>query len=119
VARELKNAKISFVSYVDKAANQTEFFFTKSAEPPSFEKKVRLFTKSQQDEQKLVYGIVYEPDVPQKKLKKRRMAFLQTRGRLISITALKAAQAWSLNPMWRPMILSSEQNGLQRARGCL
>ncbi|NTU17260.1 XkdF-like putative serine protease domain-containing protein [Bacillus subtilis] len=64
MARELRNAKISFVSYVDKAANQTEFFFTKSAEPPSFEKKVRLFTKSEQDEQKLVYGIVYEPDVP-------------------------------------------------------
>lgn len=53
MARELRNAKISFVSYVDKAANQTEFFFTKSAEPPSFEKKVRLFTKSEQDEQKL------------------------------------------------------------------
>ncbi|MCY7894210.1 XkdF-like putative serine protease domain-containing protein [Bacillus vallismortis] len=64
MARELKNAKISFVSYVDKAANQTEFFFTKSAGPPSFEKKVRLFTKSERDEQKLVYGIVYEPDVP-------------------------------------------------------
>ncbi|MCG8395619.1 XkdF-like putative serine protease domain-containing protein [Bacillus atrophaeus] len=64
MARELKNAKISFVSYVDKAANQTEFFFTKSAGLPSFEKKVRLFTKSEQDEQKLVYGIVYEPDVP-------------------------------------------------------
>ncbi|MGG1245950.1 XkdF-like putative serine protease domain-containing protein [Bacillus spizizenii] len=64
MARELRNAKISFVSYVDKAANQTEFFFTKSAGPPSFEKKVRLFTKSEQDEQKLVYGIVYEPDVP-------------------------------------------------------
>lgn len=30
MARELRNAKISFVSYVDKAANQTEFFFTKS-----------------------------------------------------------------------------------------
>ncbi|KJJ42979.1 phage portal protein [Bacillus subtilis] len=64
MARELRNAKISFVSYVDKAANQTEFFFTKSAGPPAFEKKVRLFTKSEQDEQKLVYGIVYEPDVP-------------------------------------------------------
>ncbi|MFP7232019.1 XkdF-like putative serine protease domain-containing protein [Bacillus subtilis] len=64
MARELRNAKISFVSYVDKAANQTEFFFTKSDGPPSFEKKVRLFTKSEQDEQKLVYGIVYEPDVP-------------------------------------------------------
>ncbi|AUZ26046.1 phage portal protein [Bacillus subtilis] len=64
MARELRNAKISFVSYVDKAANQTEFFFTKSAGLPAFEKKVRLFTKSEQDEQKLVYGIVYEPDVP-------------------------------------------------------
>ncbi|OLQ57884.1 phage portal protein [Bacillus licheniformis] len=64
MARELRNAKISFVSYVDKAANQTKFFFTKSAGLPAFEKKVRLFTKSEQDEQKLVYGIVYEPDVP-------------------------------------------------------
>lgn len=63
MARELRNAKISFVSYVDKAANQTEFFFTKSAEPPSFEKGSAVY-KSEQDEQKLVYGIVYEPDVP-------------------------------------------------------
>ncbi|MEH6967894.1 XkdF-like putative serine protease domain-containing protein [Bacillus velezensis] len=63
--RELRNAVISFVSYVDKAANQTEFFFTKSAGGlPSFEKKVQVFTKSESDEQKLVYGIVYEPDVP-------------------------------------------------------
>lgn len=63
--RELRNAVISFVSYVDKAANQTEFFFTKSAGGlPSFEKKVQVFTKSEPDEQKLVYGIVYEPDVP-------------------------------------------------------
>ncbi|RDY83836.1 XkdF-like putative serine protease domain-containing protein [Bacillus amyloliquefaciens] len=62
--RELRNAVISFVSYVDKAANQTEFFFTKAAGIPSFEKKVQVFTKSEPDEQKLVYGIVYEPDVP-------------------------------------------------------
>lgn len=46
MARELKNAKISFVSYVDKAANQTEFFFTKSAEPPSFEKKFGCLRKA-------------------------------------------------------------------------
>lgn len=52
------------MSYVDKAANQTEFFFTKAAGLPSFEKKVQVFTKSEPDEQKLVYGIVYEPDVP-------------------------------------------------------
>jgi hypothetical protein len=64
VPRELRNAVISFVSYVDKAANQTEFFFTKAAGIPSFEKKVQVFTKSEPDEQKLVYGIVYEPDVP-------------------------------------------------------
>lgn len=62
--RELRNAVISFVSYVDKAANQTEFFFTKAAGLPSFEKKVQVFTKSEPDEQKLVYGIVYEPNVP-------------------------------------------------------
>ncbi|MET1138385.1 phage portal protein, partial [Bacillus subtilis] len=28
--RELKNAKINFVSYVDKAANKKKFFMTKS-----------------------------------------------------------------------------------------
>ncbi len=45
MARELRNAKISFVSYVDKAANQTEFFFTKSAGPPSFEKRFGCLQK--------------------------------------------------------------------------
>lgn len=62
--RELLNANITHVSYVDKGANQKKFFLTKSAEAvePVFEKRVRLITKAD-DEQMLVYGVVYEPDV--------------------------------------------------------
>jgi len=61
--RELKNAKITHVSYVDKAANKKQFFLTKSADKrPTFQKQVDIITKSE-DEQKLVYGVVYEPGV--------------------------------------------------------
>ncbi|MFC9657020.1 XkdF-like putative serine protease domain-containing protein [Bacillus subtilis] len=59
--RELVNAKITHVSYVDKAANQKQFFFMKSEKQPDFQKEVKVLTK-EADEQKLVYGIVYEPD---------------------------------------------------------
>ncbi|HFK1435665.1 TPA: hypothetical protein ACGXNJ_005859, partial [Bacillus cereus] len=38
--RELKNAKITHVSYVDKAANKKQFFLTKSADKrPTFQKQ--------------------------------------------------------------------------------
>jgi hypothetical protein len=63
MGRELKNAVISHVSYVDKAANQKKFFLTKSAGQPTFQKEVKIITKAD-DAQQLVYGIVYEPDVP-------------------------------------------------------
>ncbi|MDU7578389.1 MAG: XkdF-like putative serine protease domain-containing protein [Bacillus subtilis] len=59
--RELVNAKITHVSYVDKAANQKQFFFMKSEKEPDFQKEVSVLVK-EADEQKLVYGIVYEPD---------------------------------------------------------
>ncbi|WP_235701236.1 XkdF-like putative serine protease domain-containing protein [Bacillus subtilis] len=59
--RELLNAKITHVSYVDKAANQKQFFFMKSEKQPDFQKEVKVLAK-EADEQKLVYGIVYEPD---------------------------------------------------------
>ncbi|MED3383330.1 XkdF-like putative serine protease domain-containing protein [Bacillus subtilis] len=59
--RELLNAKITHVSYVDKAANQKQFFFMKSEKQPDFQKEVKVIVK-EADEQKLVYGIVYEPD---------------------------------------------------------
>lgn len=62
IVRELKNAQITHVSYVDKAANKRKFFLTKSAEQPTFQKEVKIFIKSD-DAQKLVYGVVYEPDV--------------------------------------------------------
>lgn len=61
--RELKNAKISHVSYVDKAANKKRFLMTKAEDSkPVFEKEVKILTKSD-DAQHLVYGIVYEPNV--------------------------------------------------------
>ena len=62
--RKLENVLVTHVSYVDKAANKKSFFLTKSAEKlkPTFETEVRLVTKAD-DPQKLVYGVVYEPDV--------------------------------------------------------
>jgi hypothetical protein len=62
--RKLENVLVTHVSYVDKAANKKSFFLTKSAEDlkPNFETEVKLVTKSN-DPQKLVYGVVYEPDV--------------------------------------------------------
>lgn len=59
--RELLNANITHVSYVDKAANKKKFFLTKSEDAPVFEKEVKLITKADDAEQ-LVYGIVYEPE---------------------------------------------------------
>ncbi|WP_144470976.1 XkdF-like putative serine protease domain-containing protein [Bacillus pumilus] len=60
--RELINAKITHVSYVDKAANQKQFFFMKSEKRPDFQKEIKVIAKAD-DAQRLVYGIVYEPNV--------------------------------------------------------
>lgn len=63
MSRELKNVKVTHVSFVDKAANKKKFFLTKSdGAPQTFETTVRTITKAD-DPQKLVYGVVYEPDV--------------------------------------------------------
>ena len=61
--RELLNANITHVSYVDKGANKKQFFLTKSEEKPTFQKEVKVFINKDEEEQKLVYGVVYEPDV--------------------------------------------------------
>ncbi|WP_368653760.1 XkdF-like putative serine protease domain-containing protein [Ornithinibacillus sp. 4-3] len=61
--RELINASITHVSYVDKGANQKQFFFTKSDKKPNIQKEVKLFINKDEEEQQLVYGVVYEPDV--------------------------------------------------------
>jgi hypothetical protein len=63
MARELINANITHVSYVDKGANQKQFFFTKSEKQPDFKKEVKVFINKEDEEQQLVYGVVYEPDV--------------------------------------------------------
>lgn len=62
--RELTNAQITHVSYVDKGANQKRFFLTKSAEEvaPVINKEVKIVTKAD-DTQQLVYGVVYEPEI--------------------------------------------------------
>ncbi|MBR0581300.1 XkdF-like putative serine protease domain-containing protein [Bacillus altitudinis] len=60
--RELINAKITHVSYVDKAANQKQFFFMKSEKENDFEKEIKVIAKAD-DAQRLVYGVVYEPHV--------------------------------------------------------
>lgn len=59
--RKLENVKVTHVSYVDKAANKKSFFLTKAEDEPTFETSVKLVTKAD-DPQKLVYGIVYEPE---------------------------------------------------------
>lgn len=63
MGRELINANISHVSYVDKAANKKQFFLTKSADQPNIQKQVSLFINKADEAKQLVYGLVYEPDV--------------------------------------------------------
>lgn len=60
--RQLKNVNVTHVSIVDKAANKKKFLLTKSDSEPTFETSVKLVTKAD-DPQKLVYGLVYEPNV--------------------------------------------------------
>lgn len=60
--RQLKNVTVTHVSYVDKAANKRSFLLTKADGKPNFTKQVKPLIK-EDDPQKLVYGVVYEPDV--------------------------------------------------------
>lgn len=103
--RELKNAKINFVSYVDKAANKKKFFMTKSSEPPTFQKEVKLIAKAE-DEKKLVYGVVYEPDIADahgdfmtaEEIQKAAHGFLKMPGRSTRITISREASEKSWSP---------------------
>lgn len=61
--RKLKNAVITHVSYVDRGANKKQFFLTKSLENPTIEKNVKILV-NKEDAKQLVYGVVYEPNVP-------------------------------------------------------
>lgn len=58
---EIKNAQISFVSLVDKAANKKKFAIIKAESTPTFERSVPILKVD--DEKRIVTGIVYEPDV--------------------------------------------------------
>jgi hypothetical protein len=62
--RKLEDVTIQFVSFVKKGANKRKFFLTKDDEKKvNFETEVRTLFKKD-DPMQLVYGIVYEPDVP-------------------------------------------------------
>jgi hypothetical protein len=61
MATEIVNAKISFVSLVDKAANKKSFAIIKSADKPTFQRQVPILKTD--EAKKIVTGIVYEPDV--------------------------------------------------------
>lgn len=58
---EIVNAKISFVSLVDKAANKKSFAIIKSADKPTFQRQVPILKTD--ETKRIVTGIVYEPDV--------------------------------------------------------
>lgn len=58
---EIKNAQISFVSLVDKAANKKKFAIIKAEAKPTFERSIPILKVD--DEKRIVTGIVYEPDV--------------------------------------------------------
>ena len=58
---EIKNAQISFVSLVDKAANKKKFAIIKAESTPTFEKSIPILKVD--DEKRIATGIVYEPDV--------------------------------------------------------
>lgn len=61
MATEIVNAKISFVSLVDKAANKKSFAIIKSADKPTFQRTMPIIKSD--EEKRIVTGVVYEPDV--------------------------------------------------------
>lgn len=60
-SRELRDVTITHVSYVKRGANKKPFFLAKAEGIEQVEFNVRFIAKSD-DEKKLLYGIVYEPD---------------------------------------------------------
>jgi len=64
MARELKSVVIEFVSLVDKAANKKKFLLVKNVDATdnSVTKSMEII-KGVDEEQRLVYGVVYEPNV--------------------------------------------------------
>jgi len=62
--RKLSDVQVTHVSFVDKGANNKTFFLTKSAEELEkvVQKTIAPITK-EDDAQKIVYGVVYEPDI--------------------------------------------------------
>lgn len=60
--RILRNVDVSFISLVDKAANGKQIIFkSKNSPAPNFSKNISIIKVD--EEKRLVYGTVYEPDV--------------------------------------------------------
>ncbi|MDF0480262.1 XkdF-like putative serine protease domain-containing protein [Vagococcus sp. PNs007] len=62
MSRKLSNVTVTHISFVDKAANKRKFFLTKEIEDSNFDTEVKTIVKSD-DPEKLVYGVVYEPNI--------------------------------------------------------
>ena len=65
MAKMLKNLEVSFVSFVNKGANKRPFYFAKSKEKQDERDDLTVEIKliKTENPQKLLYGVVYEPDV--------------------------------------------------------
>jgi len=62
--RLLKDVTITHVSYVKRGANKKQFFLAKNdCSRADIQFDMQFFSKSDDDERKLLYGVVYEPDV--------------------------------------------------------
>lgn len=62
--RLIKDVTVTHVSYVKRGANKKQFFLAKNdCERADVEFDVKFFGKFDDDEKKLLYGVVYEPNV--------------------------------------------------------
>lgn len=62
--RLLKDVTITHVSYVKRGANKKQFFLAKNdCSRADIQFDMQFFSKSDDDERKLLYGVVYEPDI--------------------------------------------------------
>ena len=59
----LINVKPTHVSYVDKAANKRTILMTKAQDKSNYEKTVKFIKGADDEAKKLVYAVVYEPEV--------------------------------------------------------
>lgn len=110
---EISDAKIVFVSLVDKAANKRGFLITKAEGSKAEFRMYGRILKADADRH-FVTGVVYEPMVEdtdgnfmtEEKITKAAHWFMKNAGGgWISSIALRRRKAWrSWSPMWRNVI---------------